>query len=588
MHKLMLALAALSFLAVGCGGARQGADYSLTSTEQAKAHTTPVVPDPATNVPEPVATAPLVAEGVKLYLGTEQLAAEPLTGGESTNFRCHGYCSYTWDLTLTAPLDAQSYGYHLYVSRRFHMALTLTHEGSATVLVDAHRLSAGSPAEGTLGGQPMVGAPGDLLTLELTLPDGGNIVGHGAGDPVLGGGGSTSYITLSQDEPPPSPTPAPAVGARLPSSRETTAGPAVSVGPDNILHLAWADRSGGSPAILYVRSTDGGMSFSPPVVVALGADAEALGAPTVAGGPAGTAALAWEQKRGGTWEIAFSRSADGTSFTAPVLVGESGRMGDRVQPALAAAHDGALYLAWRDLTVGETGSIFFARGTPSGAFGDGVEVSPFPEIQQDPVIAVDSQGRVHLAWSDGRDGKVAVYYGRADDGITFQTVKRVSEAEGELIPGLAVGDDERVHIVWASSFVYVYHTYYALSEDGGKTFSSGVMLSDSGQSVSLDFPYAAVGTSSEGTTYVAFRTASPAHGTVIHYDRSKDGIFGTDVTVAGGKDANTLSRPAIAADSQGRVFLAWGDGEQGRFQVHVARAAGGGTFDLEGAARVQG
>jgi hypothetical protein len=485
------------------------------------------------------------------------------------------------------PLDGESYGYRLYVSRRFHLKLTLAHQGSEAVLVDARRLSGGSPAEGTLGGKPLSGEPGDTLTLELTLPDGGIIVAHEAGDPLFGGGGSASIITLSPAKAPPSPIPTPVVGAHLPSTRDTTTGPAISVGTDDILHIAWADQSEGSPAIFYARSDDGGATFSVPLAVASGADAEARGAPAIAGGPAGAVSLAWEEKRGGAWGIAFTRSADGKSFTPPVLVGAPNRSGDRVQPALAAGFDGALYLAWRDLGVGDTGGIFFARSALSGNFAEETQVSPFPEIQEDPVLAVDGMNQVHLAWSDRRDGPLAVYYARADDGGTFGVARRISEAEGNHIPSLAVDDHGGIHIAWASSFFYVYHTYYALSADGGDTFSPGTMVNDGGPSVSVPPPLTAVSVSTEGTVYVAFLTDSPRDGKVIHYDRRSGSGFGTNVTVAGGKETNVLSRPAMAADSHDRVFLAWSDSEEGRFQVHVAKAEGGDAFRLEEAAHLQ-
>jgi len=578
--KLVLVLVLLSALGGGCDRGEE-TEPTPTTTTHGTGQVTQVA---STSVA--TAAAPAVAEGVKLYLGAETLSNEP--SGGSTNFECYGQCSYTWPFTLNVALKAQSYGYRLHVSRRFHLKLTLVHQGSETTLVDALRLSAGSPAQGTLGGQPLTGVPGDVLTLELTLPDGGTIMASEAGDPLFGGGGNSSFIILSPAEAPPSPTATPVVGGRLPSTRETTAGPAISVGPDGILHLAWADQTEGSPAIFYARSVDGGGSFSSPVVVADGGDAEARGAPAVAGGPAGAVALAWEEKKDGIWRIGFSRSTDGTEFTAPVSVGASARSGDRAQPALASGADGTLYLAWRDLSVGDTGGIFFARAASSASFGDGMEVSSYPEIQQDPVVAVDNQNRVHLAWSDRRDGPFAVYYARADDGDNFGVVKRVSEAEGDHIPSLAVDKDGGVHVAWASSLLYVYHTYYAFSADGGNTFSLGTMVNDPGPSVSLSPPLTAVAVTSDGMAYVAFLTDSIRDGRVIHYDRRSGGAFGEDITVAGGPDANTLSGPAIATDSQGRVFLAWGDSEQGPFRVHIAQARGGGAFDLEGAARVQG
>jgi hypothetical protein len=314
-------------------------------------------------------------------------------------------------------------------------------------------------------------------------------------------------------------------------------------------------------------------------VVASGPDAQDRGAPVVAAGPSGLVVISWEEKRAGAWGIAFSRSTDQKSFSTPLWVGDVGAAGDRVQPAVACSKEGTVYLAWRDLRGGEAGAIYLARGTAQGGFDPEIAVSPYSAFQGDPILAVDGRGRVHLAWSDGRDGSLAVYYARANDGVTFGAAKRVSLAEGNHIPSMALDKGGGLHLAWASQFSNVYHTYYATSADGGDSFSPGYMVNDGGQSVSVDPPLTAVGIGSDDTVFVAFHTNSPRDGGVIHYDRQASGSFGTDVTVAGRKGGDTVSRPALASDSRGHVFLAWGDSSVGPFLVYVARAQNGGTLD---------
>jgi hypothetical protein len=535
-----------------------------------------------------VTPTPRAVEGAKLYLRDKLLSTEPPAANTSARFECYGACAYTWPMTLTVPLTARSYGYRLDISSRFSLKLTLTHAGNTSVLVDARRLTAGSPAQGILGGAVLAGAPGDVLTLELTLPDGGQIFAHRSGsggltDELFGGGsgGSASFIILSQAEPPPTPSPAAPVGARLAANRGASSGPAIAAGPDDTLHVAWAAASEGSPAIFYARSSDGGVTFSAPVTVARGPDAAARGAPAIAGGANGAIAIAWEEKRDGVWGIVYSHSTDGKSFSPAVLMGSPTADSDRSDPTLASAADGTLYLAWRDLRVGETGGIYFARAAAGGDFGTETAVSPYPEFQGDPVLAVDQQGRVHLAWTDRRDGPAAVYYAHADDGVTFGAARRISQ-DGSHTPSLALDKNGGLHLAWASPLLYVYHTHYISSKDGGDTFGQEVMLNDGGASVSVSAPLTAIAAGTDGTVYVAFRTNSPRDGTVLHYDRAKNGAFGRDVTLAGDKGSPAPSQPAMTSDSRGRVFLAWGENVAGTFQVYLARAEAGGEFSPKG------
>jgi len=372
------------------------------------------------------------------------------------------------------------------------------------------------------------------------------------------------------------------VAARLAADRGASSGPAIAAGPDDTLHIAWAATSEGSPAIVYARSSDGGVTFSTPVTVTRGPEATAHGAPAIAGGANGAVAIAWEEKRDGAWGIAYSRSTDGKSFSPAILMGGPTVEGDRSDPTLASAPDGTLYLAWRDLRVGENGGIYFARAAAGGDFGPEMAVSPSPEFQGDPVLAVDQRGRVHLAWTDRRDGPVAVCYARADDGATFGAARRISGDDNHT-PSLALDKDGGLHLAWASKLFYVYHTQYAVSQDGGDSFSrEGNLISGGGTSVSVSAPLTAIAAGTDGTVYVAFRTNSPRDGTVLHYDRGKNGAFGEDVTIAGDKGSPAPGQPAMTSDSRGRVFLAWGEYGGEAFPVYLARAEAGGEFSAKG------
>ena len=170
-------------------------------------------------------------------------------------------------------------------------------------------------------------------------------------------------------------------------------------------------------------------------------------------------------------------------------------------------------------------------------------------------------------------------YAHADD---RRDLGAAALSEGSHLPSLVLDKDGGLHLAWASPLLYVYHTHYVSSKDGGDTFGQEGMLNNGGASVSVYPPLTAIAAGTDGTVYVAFVTHSPRDGTVLHYDRAKNGAFGHDVTLAGDKGSPTPSQPAMTGDTRGRVFVAWGEFASGAFQVYLARAETGGEFSSKG------
>lgn len=118
--------------------------------------------------------------------------------------------------------------------------------------------------------------------------------------------------------------------------------PALAVAGDGTLYLAWTVGDDRSADVRLAMSRDRGQAFSPPVVVA--ASRGYSDAPKLVVDGAGVLHLAWAESSGGPhddYHVRYARSRDGGhSFEAPRTLTESG-----AYPMLTL-DDGAVYVMW--------------------------------------------------------------------------------------------------------------------------------------------------------------------------------------------------------------------------------------------------
>lgn len=384
------------------------------------------------------------------------------------------------------------------------------------------------------------------------------------------------------------PTPLP------PESPETTPHPALTIDPDNVIHLAWADTSSGIWDIYYTRSTDGGVTFSGPMQINAEATGAARGHPTLAVGSDGNMHVAWGEMRDGDWDIYYARSENGETFSSLTRVSDDATGTDQVRPTIAVEQDGTVHLAWQDSRAGDW-DIYYARSTDAGdTFGANLRVNEETRSQQvDPVIGVDGRGHVHVAWADDRSAAWAVYHTRSE-GEGFLRGRVVgsglmADLSNEL-PSLTVGPDDRVHVAWANAYVrhpdyaaLLYLPVYAFSADGGDIFSGPRQVGEGYRYVSTRPPETGLG-AGDGAAHVVLTTYSPRDGSWVWYYRSDDGgqsfSGGVGVEQVGGGDV--LHYPVVAVDGAGRVHVAWAHQRGDEWDVYHARSSDSGVTFSDG------
>jgi hypothetical protein len=161
----------------------------------------------------------------------------------------------------------------------------------------------------------------------------------------------------------------------------------VATAPRGQVFAAWTEYEG---RLWFVRSSDGGRSFSRPLLVAGDPPGPPARAPALAVGPDGAVVLAWAtgDDKAGDIQIASSGNG-GRSFSAPRPVAVTQGYSDA--PKLAFDGRGALHLVHAESRGGpfEPSSIRHLRSTDGGrSFGPAREISsagpPRPHLTDSP------------------------------------------------------------------------------------------------------------------------------------------------------------------------------------------------------------
>ena len=127
-------------------------------------------------------------QGQKIYLhGDGVLAMEPPPSNSTSRTECFFKCTQTWAITLTQSLQGNAYSYDLAgIGGTYNVRLLHTRGSQQTVLAE-WLLRTGRDGSWVSGPQ-LDAVPGDVLTLEITLPASGSIKSHDYG--------RNSYVTV--------------------------------------------------------------------------------------------------------------------------------------------------------------------------------------------------------------------------------------------------------------------------------------------------------------------------------------------------------------------------------------------------------
>lgn len=208
----------------------------------------------------------------------------------------------------------------------------------------------------------------------------------------------------------------------------------------------------------------------------------------------------------------------------------------------------------------------------------------------DPSVALDERGEAAVVWVD--QARKDVFFQRfSAEGARLGEPVNVSRSPAVFswLPRVALSPREprKVFVLWQeiifSGGSHGGDILFARSEDGGKTFTRPLNLSNSlagdgkgrisehiWHNGSLD-----IAAGADGAVYAAWTEYEGA----LWFSRSGDGgkSFSPPRRIAGGGSEKPARAPSLALGPERAVYLAWTVGEDNAADIRVARSADGGA-----------
>jgi hypothetical protein len=261
------------------------------------------------------------------------------------------------------------------------------------------------------------------------------------------------------------------------SSSGAAIDPALAVLPGGDLAVVWSDTRDGR-SVIYYRSRVLGTWTPERALTRLPGEART---PAIGCDATGTLAVAFRYLEPGATSIQFMRFTYYSPFATPIRLTADG---DRPEnPGVAMSRDGSAWVLWKD-RLGSNHRIWFRRYRPQSGFEPTLPlVAAVPEVSQTAYSAlVDPQGTLHVVWLISGPGLNQLHYQRRPDRGEPDPEDVVVESRGDVIqnPNLALDRDGGLHLVFENSRDGRVRAYYRRWQaDGGWDAASTVLTSES-------------------------------------------------------------------------------------------------------------
>lgn len=256
----------------------------------------------------------------------------------------------------------------------------------------------------------------------------------------------------------------------------------------NNVYIVWTDNSLGNFDIFFIKSTDGGNTFSKPLNLSNDPGLSYL--PRIATAGKNSVYVVWTDNSLGNYNILFSRSSNaGASFDKPIIL--SNLKGVSNFPSITTYDNNSVYVVWSHKNntdfdpsntenQTQTYDIFFTKSLDRGTtFSKPVNLSDDPGNSQGPAVAVSEKGIVYVVWTDNSVGTYETFFTKSlDRGNTFSKVSVISSNVARSISPSISAYGNNTYVVWSDNTFGNDEIFFMNSMDNGSTFNMPININE--------------------------------------------------------------------------------------------------------------
>lgn len=297
----------------------------------------------------------------------------------------------------------------------------------------------------------------------------------------------------------------------------------------NKVYVVWADDSPGNYDIFFIRSTDGGNTFSKPVN--LSDDPGVSYFPKLATDGNNGIYIVWTDNSLGNYNIEFTKSIDGgATFNRPIIL-SSDTKGVSNFPNMAISGNNNVYITWshknntdfdpsNTTNQTQTYDVFLTKSKDGGnTFSKPVNLSSDPSNSQSPGVAVSQNNNVYVVWTDNSIGTYEIFLTKSKDGgNTFSKVVVISSNVARSISPSISTYGNNIYVVWSDNTFGNSEIVFTQSTDNGSTFDMPININNDTGISDLAQIMSAPGGGSGGDLYLVWQDNITGHS-VIYFTK---------------------------------------------------------------------
>ncbi|MDH7509201.1 MAG: CARDB domain-containing protein [Methanomassiliicoccales archaeon] len=261
--------------------------------------------------------------------------------------------------------------------------------------------------------------------------------------------------------------------------------PSIAVNETGSVFVVWEDaRNDDVPSIFFSKSDDGGRTFSSNIQISPPGTHATEPDITIANN---TIYVVWSQNvtigSSSYTKIFLTRSLDwGITFEMPRRIDDTATTESLLSAPRAASLGSKLIIVWQDTRSDPLYDIYGAISNDSGVtFSANMKISDGPNYvkQTSPDVCFLPNGNPIVVWEDYRTGTSVIRASvSSDGGETFSYSRVVSDGGVSVDPSVASDSGGNISVAYKLQTLTTNEIRYAISRNGGMTFSPSIRVDD--------------------------------------------------------------------------------------------------------------